>query len=36
MNFAADYSQQHCPLQSAALLTIVGSIADDGRHQKFK
>ena len=36
MNFAADYSQQHCPLQSAALLIIVSSIADYCQHQEFK
>ncbi len=36
MNFAADYSLQHCPLQSAALLIIVSSIADYGQHQEFK
>ena len=32
MFFGADYSQQHCPLWSAALLTIVGSIADHSQH----
>ena len=35
MFFGADYSQQHCPLWSAALPTIVGSIADHCQHQKM-
>lgn len=35
MFFGADYSQQHCPLWSAALPTIVGSIADHRQHQKM-
>ena len=35
MFFGADYSQQHCPLWSAALPTIVGSIADHRQHQKI-
>ena len=30
--FGADYSQQYCPLQSAALLTTVGSSAHYSRH----
>ncbi len=33
--FAADYGRQHCPLLSAALPTIVGSIADHRQHQEM-